>query len=193
MQQMGCWKKIALLILVLSGLSALPVNSWGSGPASGTPAPNFLVESGDDKKLTLDMLRGKVVVLFYEDRKVIRKNIELKNELKQLYRSQPADVQKDIFRLVVIDCSEAYWPVTPIWKDRLVENSRREGFTIYGDWNKQMLEDYRLQPGESNFIIIDKQGIIRYAAASKIENGQFEKIKGMLFSLVQKDNRCAAR
>jgi hypothetical protein len=192
MQQMGCWKKIALLILVLSGLSAVPFDSWGSGPVSGTRAPNFLVESGDNKKLTLEMLRGKVVVLFYEDRKVIRKNIELKNELKQLYRSQPADVQKDIFRLVVIDCSEAYWPTIPIWKDRLMENSRKEGFTIYGDWNKQMLEDYRLQPGESNFIIIDKQGIIRYAAASKIENGQFEKIKGMLFSLVQKDNRCAA-
>jgi len=192
MQQMEWLKKIAPLILVISALNAMPSDSWGSGPASGTPAPNFLVESGDNKKLTLDMLRGKVVVLFYEDRKVTKKNIELKNELKQLYRSQPADVQKDIFRLVVIDCSEAYWPITPIWKDRLVENSRKEGFTIYGDWNKQMLADYSLKPGESNFIIIDKQGIVRYTAASKVENGQFEKIKGMLYSLVQKDNRCAA-
>jgi hypothetical protein len=126
-----------------------------------------------------------VVVLFYESRNVIRKNIELKNELKRLYQAQPADIQKDIFRLVVIDCSEAFWPTTPIWKSKLQEHSRKEGFTIYGDWNKRMFADYRMKPEESNFLIIDKRGVIRYSAASKVESGQFEKIKGVLYSLVQ--------
>jgi alkyl hydroperoxide reductase subunit AhpC len=116
---------------------------------------------------------------------VIRKNIELKNELKRLYREQPASIRKDIFRLVVIDCSEAFLVTTPIWKSKLQEHSRKEGFTIYGDWDKKMFADYHMQPEESNFLIIDKRGIIRYAAVSKVENGQFEKIKGILFSLVR--------
>jgi len=182
---MGWFNRIALLTLIFLGIGTLPLKSWGSGLTSGNPAPNFLVESGEDKKLSLDMVRGKVIVLFYESKDVIRKNIELKNELKRLYQAQPANVRKNIFRLVVIDCSEAFWPTTPIWKSKLKEHSRKEGFTIYGDWNKRMLADYHMQPEESNFLIIDKQGIIRYSAVSKVGNGQFEKIKNVLFSLVQ--------
>ena len=78
------------------------------------------------------MIRGRVIVLFYESRHEIRKNIELKNELKGLYRAQPEDIKQEIFRLVVIDCSTAVWPTTPIWKSKLNEHSRKEGFTIYG-------------------------------------------------------------
>jgi hypothetical protein len=182
---MALFFRIAWLLLLFLSLGVLPQESWGSRPISGKPAPYFQVESGDNQALSLDMVRGKVIVLFYESRNVIRKNIELKNELKRLYRAQPANIQNDIFRLVVIDCSEAYWPTTPIWKSKLQEHSRKEGFTIYGDWNQRMLADYHLKPGESNFLIIDKQGVIRYVAARKIENGQFEKIKGLLFSLVQ--------
>jgi hypothetical protein len=182
---MGWFNRIVLLTLIFLGLGFFPRGAWGTGLTSGNPAPNFLVESGDNQPLSLDMLRGKVIVLFYESRNVIRKNIELKNELKRLYREQPASIRKDIFRLVVIDCSEAFLVTTPIWKSKLQEHSRKEGFTIYGDWDKKMFADYHMQPEESNFLIIDKRGIIRYAAVSKVENGQFEKIKGILFSLVR--------
>jgi len=181
---MKWYSRIALLTLLFLGLGVLPPESWASRPMSGKPAPNFLVESGENKKLSLDMIRGKVVVVFYESRNVTRKNLALKNELKRLYQEQPADIKNNIFRLVVIDCSEAHWPTTPIWKSKLTEHSRKEGFTIYGDWNQRMLTDYQLQPDESNFLIIDKNGIIRYSAASKVENGQIEKIKNILASLV---------
>jgi peroxiredoxin len=153
----------------------------------GTPAPPFTVESGENQKLTRDMILGKVVVLFYETRQVIDKNEELKDELKCLYRTQPEDIKQEIFRLVVIDCSEACLPTLPIWKTKLAENSRVQGFTIYGDWNRRMLMDYQLQGNDSNFLIIDKQGIIRYAATGKIGNGHFQKIKDLLFSLVKED------
>jgi alkyl hydroperoxide reductase subunit AhpC len=87
---------------------------------------------------------------------------------------------------VVIDCSEALWSTLPLWKSKLREHSRKEGFPIYGDWTGKMCGDYHLVPEESNFLVIDKQGIIRYAGAGKIENGHFEKIKGLLISLVRK-------
>jgi len=178
-------RKITLLITVALALVAWSLTSWASLPAPGRPAPNFLVESGDSRKLTLDMVRGKVVVLFYETRHVIKKNLALKNELKHYYRVQPANIQNDVFRLVVIDCSESTWPTLPIWKSQLREHSRKEGFTIFGDWNRQMCTDYHMQAGDSNFLIIDKHGLIRYAATGKVDPGQFEKIKELLFTLVQ--------
>jgi hypothetical protein len=102
---MGKIKYITLIIVALLGLGALSSESGAAFLKPGMPAPNFMVQSGDNQKLSMDMIRGKVVVLFYESRDAIRKNIELKNELKRLFGAQPANVQNDIFRLVVVDCS----------------------------------------------------------------------------------------
>jgi hypothetical protein len=177
-------RKIVVLIVLPLGLGFWSLESWGAS-LNHEPAPDFLVESGDGQQLSLSMIRGRVTVLFYESRQVIRKNIDLKNELKQVYRSQPPNIQHEILRLVVIDCSEASWPTLPIWKSRLREGSRKEGFTIYGDWNRRMLADYQMKSGESNFLIVDKHGVIRYLATGRVDQGQFERIKELLFALVK--------
>jgi peroxiredoxin len=176
--------KTAWLIFLIIGIGTFTQESWGTCLVLGNQAPNFMVESGDNQKLTLDMIHGKVIVLFYESRHVIKKNFELKNKLTDLYREQPQNIKNEIVRLLVIDCYEACWPFTPIFKSKLIENSRNEGFTIYGDWNGKMFADYLMQRNESNFIIIDKKGIVRYTATGKIANAHFDKIKDLLLTLV---------
>jgi len=180
-------KKTTFWVILALGLGILSQQSLGSSLGLGKPAPTFLLESGDSQKLSLDMTRGKVVVLFYESRHAIKKNLKLKDELKRLYRAQPAPIKHDIFRLVVIDCSEASRITTPIWKLELIRHSREAGFTIYGDWTKRMFADYCMKDGESNFLIIDKQGIIRYTATGKIANDQIPKIEDLLFTLVKEN------
>jgi predicted transcriptional regulator len=66
---------------------------------------------------------------------------------------------------------------------KLREASERQEMTIYGDWTGAMLGDYQIQDHDSNFLVIDRNGIIRYAATGLIENGQFEKLKEMLLNL----------
>ena len=176
------WARALLLLGILTAWGALP----GVAAASlsvGEPAPFFGVESGDDENLTLDMLRGKVIILFYETREVVRKNREFKDYLKSLYNALPEAVQENVFRLVVINCSEASFATKPIWRMKLREASARQGMTIYGDWTGAMLGDYQIQDHDSNFLVIDRNGIIRYAATGLIENGQFEKLREMLLNL----------
>ncbi len=48
-----------------------------------------------------------------------------------------------------------------------------------------MMEDYHLEAEESNFLVIDKRGLIRYAAAGRIDRGQFEPIKDLLSTLAR--------
>jgi len=182
---MRTFKQIIWLIIVVLGLGAWSLASWASLLTSGRAAPNFVVESGDNQKLSLDMIRGKVIVLFYESRQVIKKNDALKDELKRFYRAQPANLKREVFRLVVIDCSHTPWPVRPLWQFKLREHSEKARLTIYGDWTGRMCADYHMKAGESNFLIIDKQGIIKYTATGKIPNGQFQKIKELLLTLVQ--------
>jgi hypothetical protein len=171
---------------------ALPLSGWGSYLQPGTRAPGFRVTSADDELLTLEMIRGKVIVLFYESRDVIRKNIDLNNALKDLHAAQPPEIRNQIFRLVVVDASDAFWVTRGIWNRRLRELSRKEGFTIYGDWDRQMFLDYRMRGGDSNFLIIDKQGVIRYSASGKISMDQFDRIKNLLLELIDQGRSRAA-
>jgi alkyl hydroperoxide reductase subunit AhpC len=178
------WRKIGCLMLLVFGLGLMPPQARASY-SLGKPAPPFEVKSGQDQKLTLEMIRGKIVVLFYEDRQVVDKNDALKDELTRLYRIQPENIKKGIFRLVVIDCSRASLPTLGIWKHQLSQHSMALGFTIYGDWNSRMLLDYGMKKNDSNFVIIDQNGIIRYSSKGKINQREIENIKNLLISLAR--------
>jgi peroxiredoxin len=148
---------------------------------TGEPAPSFSLVSGDNKKLTLEMLKGKVVVLFYATRDTVMVNDDLQNYLDKLYATQPKNIQNQTFRLLVVNAMEATSLTT--WKEKLRETSAKLKITIYGDWTGEMFAAYRMRDNDSNFIIIDKRGIVRFAASGQIDNSRFEAIKKLLLEL----------
>lgn len=173
-------KKLFLIITtILLGISFTAV-SYGEDLKIGTPAPSFRVKSGEDKELTLDMIKGKVIIIFYETKDVVEKNRQLKNELNKFYNEQPNTVKEITVKLPIINCSGAFWPFTEIWKSKLRDNSKKEGITIYGDWNGKVFSDYKMKDKESNVVIIDKKGIIRYIAPGKVEDKKINEIKELL-------------
>lgn len=145
-----------------------------------TPAPFFRVKTGDDQELNRDMLKGKVLSVLYETKEVVEKNRPLKNALKNYYQTMPEDMKTRYARVPVIKCFPAQWPIIKIWKYKLSENSKKEGITLYGDWDGKMFADYEMKDNESNFLIIDKKGFIRYRATGKIENEEIKKIIELL-------------
>ena len=147
----------------------------------GEPAPSFSLVSGNNKKLTLDMLRGKVVVLFYATRDTVEVNDALSRYLDTLYSAQPQNIQSQIYRLLVVNAMEATAVTT--WKEKLSETSAKLKVTIYGDWTGGMFSAYRMRDNDSNFVIIDKKGVVRFAASGKIANSRFEAIKKLLLEL----------
>jgi peroxiredoxin len=148
---------------------------------TGEPAPSFSLVSGNDKKLTLDMVRGKVVVLFYTTRDTVHVNDDLQHYLDALYAAQPQNIQNQVFRLLVVNAMEASSLTS--WKEKLMETSAKLKITIYGDWTGAMFAAYRMRDNDSNFIIIDKRGIVRFAASGRIDNSRFEAIKKLLSEL----------
>ena len=172
--------KSVLIAAALLMCSLLPT---GAQAILGTsePAPSFSLVSGDNKKLTLDMLRGKVVVLFYATRDTIEVNDALSRYLDTLYAAQPQNIQSQIYRLLVLNAMEATAVTT--WKEKLNETSAKLKVTIYGDWTGGMFAAYRMRDNDSNFVIIDKKGVVRFAASGKIANSRFEAIKKLLLEL----------
>ena len=153
----------------------------------GEPAPFFSIRSGDDETLVPEMFRGKVAVIFYETREASRKNSDIKDRFNKLYDGQDEAVRRSIVRIPVINCSRVVWPVTAVWKQSLRYHSKRVGITLYGDWDGRMAKDYRMKDGDSNLIIIDREGIIRYVSVGRITGQQFIEIEELLDTLVNRE------
>jgi hypothetical protein len=149
------------------------------------PVSPFAVESGDGEKVTEKSVKGKVVIMFYEKRDVAKKNADMKDKLNELFDCQPVNIQRTIVRLPVIDCSHVFWPVSEIWKKGLRDNSKRVGMTVYCDWTGNVSRDFRMLPDESNMLILDDKGMIRYRFSGKIDQARLDEIKYTLDQLVR--------
>ncbi len=176
-------RAMAKSVLIAAALLVWSLAPTGAQAILGTsePAPSFSLVSGDNKKLTLNMLRGKVVVLFYATRDTVKVNDDLQKYLDALYDTQPKNIQNQIFRLLVVNAMEA--TSLTKWKEKLIETSVKLKITVYGDWTGHMFAAYRMRDNDSNFVIIDKGGVVRFAASGRIDNSRFEAIKKLLLEL----------
>lgn len=164
--------------ILMTGLFA------GDTLKTGTNAPYFKVKSGDDKELNSSMIKGKVVVIFYETKDLIEKNRKLKNELNEFYDNQPDAIKNLIIKLPIIDCSGAFRLFVRMWKNSLIDHSKKERMVIYGDWDAKMFSNFKMKKDESNIIILDKKGIIQYYKHGTIEDNEVIKIKELLLKYV---------
>jgi predicted transcriptional regulator len=173
-----------ILVLILLSLPVFPNSALAASGLIVSPAPYFRVGSGDDKVLTLDMIKGKVTAIFYENRKIVDANKRLKDELNKLYHEQ-TDALKDILvRLPIIDCSDAVWPFHGFWKRRLREHPRKNGTTIHCDWSGKVASAYGMKADVSNVVIIDKVGIIRSFTSGEVTADQIDDANKLLKVLV---------
>jgi len=89
------FEKNLLLVVALLSLPVFHSSFLAASGLIGSAAPHFRVQSGDDKELTLDMLKGKVTAIFYENKDIVDANKRLKNELNKLY-SEQTDAPKNL-------------------------------------------------------------------------------------------------
>ncbi len=176
------------IIAALLAAAVLPCSAQSPQALLGKPAPSFAVESGDNKRLTLDMVRGRVMVLFYETKEASRKNSDVKDRLNGLYDRQDMETRQSIVRVPVFDCSRVFWPISLVWRESLRKHSKRVGITLYGDWDGRMGRDYQMKENESNVVLVDRRGTIRYASYGRITDLQFAEIEELLDRLVNQEN-----
>ncbi len=148
---------------------------------SAMSAPGFRLISGDKKSITLTDLQGRVIICFYESKDTVKKNKKLKDALEDLRSGDGSD--KDVFVLAVADCSDAKEPFIGLWNKALTDQSKKIGYRLYGDWDGRMRTAYSFAPKDSNFVIIDRNGKIRYRASGKVQDEKFAEIKKLIAEL----------
>lgn len=150
---------------------------------TGIPAPDFVVRDGDGHSLDSRLLRGKVVVGFYNDRDATKKNSILENRLRELYTALPGSANRDVFQLAVTDATPSIATSRWIWRRIMRNRSKTMGITLYGDWDGAMKRAYGIPDGESTFIVIDKKGILRYFSSGSIPSSEHEAIVSLIRKL----------
>jgi len=165
---------LAFMLVLANGAKAVEV---------GDKAPPFRVISGDDKVMTLDALKGKAVLLIYETRNVIEKNRAAKEALKNWHRELSPELQAAFVSIPVANCSSAGF-FKGMWKKGLRDNTGKEGLTIYGDWDGRMRSDYGFADRDSNFMVLDQDGTVRYKISGLISDTDLQNIIKLLNQLV---------
>ena len=148
----------------------------------GEEAPPCFIESADGKKLYLEMIHGTLSLIFYEDRSAVEKNNDIKHQLSQ-FRDNNLSLLRNFQIVQVIDASSANFLTKTIWKRKLLQNSLKNNIVIYADWTGDMLRDYQLKRKDSNLILIDQAGIIRYLFFGKVNSQELKIIEDLLLSI----------
>jgi len=141
---------------------------------NGEEMPAFSVVSGDGQILIHTDLSEKTVLLFYED----RSRTDLNRELKDYLKGQDFD-REEVRTVSVVDCSNA-GVFRKIWQNQLVDSSRKNGTTVFGDWNGVMKRDFRFASDTSTFAVIDPSGRVVYIRSGAVPASDFPTIRSFL-------------
>ena len=151
--------------------------------ATGKAAPDFAVTSGDGVTLARAALAGRVAILFYETRETIDANRALKKRLAELVASSRIRPGEIAF-VAVADATRANWLTRTTWRRGLRVASKREGVTVYGDWDGKMREAYGMARGESNVILVDRSGVMRFRARGTLEDEQLDSVIALVADIL---------
>jgi hypothetical protein len=152
--------------------------------AEGKKVPLFSVSSGHGKKLTQRDLGGRVSAIFYETRDVVEKNRAAKSAIARFAEGLSTN-KGDWASVAIIDASGANVISRGVWRAILREKSSEEGITIYGDWDGSAGSAFGVRRGDSNLILTDRAGRIRYLAYGRFDRSEIEKIIGRSTELLQ--------
>lgn len=168
----------------LASSAALLVGEAAAVPREGDPAPNAVLEDADGRRSEIAKLRGRPVLIMYEDRDSAKQNEPLKNELRALARG---DRYKSAITLAAVADVSAwdFWPAKGFVKDAIRDESKKQGTTIYCDWTGAFRGAYKLRRGVSNVVLIGKDGRVLFAASGPMAADQRKKLIDVIKAQVE--------
>lgn len=169
------------LLLCAAALSAALLSGAALAlPAEGQVAPNARVEDADGRELQIKTLRGRPILIMYEDKDSKAQNQAFKDALARLAKGD-ARYRRTLAAVAVADVSAYdFWPVKGFVKDAIRDESKRLGTTIYCDWDGAFRATYRLRSGISNVILVGKSGQVLFAAEGALSREQLTRALALL-------------
>jgi predicted transcriptional regulator len=149
----------AALFLFLSQTAAFALQPADTMPPFTVQAENSSFSSRD--------IAGRVAVISYETKGTAEVNRPFKRAVLQRWRqsdsASPAIVP-------VINCFSFFGFARSICANRVAAASKKENLVIYTDSDGAMFRDFKMADDQSNIIIFDKKGLVRFAHAGRLDD-----------------------
>ena len=136
-------------------------------PVHGIPkerdaAPNARIEDADGHALEIKSLKGKPVLIVYDDRTSAPKSEAFRRELVKLLKASPYDSKVTL--LVVADVSPYdFWPARGTVKDAVRKETQKQGTTVYCDWTGGLRTSYKMKSDVTNVVMVGKDARVGFA------------------------------
>ena len=168
----------------LVALSSLTGTSALASPKEGEVAPNAHLEDADGRSLDIKNLKGKPILIVYEDKDSAQQNQVLKDDLSKLAKG---DRYKSAVALAAVADVSSYdfWPVKGFVKDAIREESKKQGTTIYCDWNGSFRSTLKLRRGVSNVVLVGKDGRVLFAAEGAVPAPERKRLVSLLRAQIE--------
>lgn len=159
---------VALLVLVSTVLFVAPVARAGT-PATGPV--DFTLETSSGKKDSLSNYRGKVVVIFYEDRMHVETNIKTKLAIEK-YGAEH-QLQDKVAVLAIANLKGLdFNPARDIARNAIRGMAQRFDVSIWMDWKGQLIDLLGVADENANVVVIDKQGVLTWKKTGRLGDAE---------------------
>jgi hypothetical protein len=149
----------APLLLFLACTAAFALQPGDTMPAFTVQAEKISLSSRD--------IAGRVAIITYETKGTAEVNRPFKKAVLQRWRQAdsagPAIVP-------VINCFSFFGFARSICANRVAAVSKKENLTIYTDGDGVMFRDFKMTDDQSNIVILDKKGLVRFAHAGPLDD-----------------------
>lgn len=170
------WAAAAALVITSSVAHAMP------RVGAGLPAAH--VVDAADNRFDLQSVRGKPILVVYEDKDSAQVNDAFKTELSRLAKS--GKYKTAVALVPVADVrSYDYWPVRGFVKDAIQSESKKQGTRIYCDWSGDFSRALSLQTGTSNIVLFGRNGRVLFAKAGRLSTAEIQQLIGLLRNEVE--------
>ncbi|MEZ4298431.1 MAG: YtfJ family protein [Polyangiaceae bacterium] len=180
---MSSFRSKIAAIGIAAGVTGASITALGL-PTVGQDAPNGKVEDADGKALETKNLKGKPILIVYEDRDSAAQNEKLKKQLGELAKG---DKYKTKIALAAVADVSSYdfWPAKGFVKDAIREESKKQGTTIYCDWNASFRKAFKLTKGKSSVVLVGKDGKVLFAGEGSLSDSDRKKLVELLKAQVE--------
>jgi hypothetical protein len=161
------------LAAALAGSTALAL------PERGSARPDCPIADAWDRSTTLGRFAGMPMLVIYEDKSSVKLNDALKAELTALAKT--ANYEKVVALIAVADVSDYdHWPLRTLVKSEIKRESRKNGVSIYCDWDGGVRGTLDLPRKTSNVVLYGRDGRVLFARSGRLSDAERAELISLL-------------
>jgi predicted transcriptional regulator len=156
-------------VLALAAATAIAL------PRPGTAAPAARAQTLDGKVLDARAQRGKIALIFYEDKDSTQQNKALKDAITQQGKATGHKLNVVIYAVADVSGFD-WWPARGFVQDAIRDEETKSKTSIFLDWTGSFGKAFDVKPGVSNVVLLNSDNKVVLAHSGVVPQAMRQRI-----------------